>query len=299
MDFRQLEMFLAVAQNLSFTEAGRKLFVAQSAVSRKVRLLEDELGEKLFKRVNKRVYLTHAGETLASYARRIFLDLRNAAMEVQGIANLTRGRITVGGGMTACICLLPPVLERFKAAYPNVEAVVETGQTDVLLRQIRTNELDLGVVTLPVRFPDLKVIPLCKEELVLVCSSKHPKLRHRRSIKSREIPLYPLILWDKRAKTRTLLDEFFEKNNIEPVIAMESDSVATIKPLVAANLGASILPLRAVRQDAKRGELHYVRISDYQLTREIGLVFPKTEQLPNVFGRLIELFQEVEQEQSR
>jgi LysR family transcriptional regulator, cyn operon transcriptional activator len=85
MDFRQLEMFHAVAETSSFTLAGRQLFVAQSAVSRKVRLLEEELGEKLFKRVNKRIFLTSSGEVMLRYTRRVFQDLRNASLEISDI----------------------------------------------------------------------------------------------------------------------------------------------------------------------------------------------------------------------
>jgi len=101
MDLRQLEMFLAVADNSSFTSAGRQLHVAQSAISRKIGLLEHELGERLFKRVNKRIFITPAGETFLRYARRIFQDLRNAALEISEFSRLEWGHLRIGAGAIA------------------------------------------------------------------------------------------------------------------------------------------------------------------------------------------------------
>src|SRR5580692_6866690 len=119
-------MALAVAENASFTRASQKLYVAQSAISRKIKLLEDELGEPIFKRVNKKVYVTPAGETLLKYARRIFQDIRNVKLEISEIAHLERGQLRIGTGMLACTYILPPVLERFKVLHPSIDLEVIT-----------------------------------------------------------------------------------------------------------------------------------------------------------------------------
>ncbi|MFN0166809.1 MAG: LysR family transcriptional regulator [Bryobacteraceae bacterium] len=290
MDFRQLEMFAAVADNLSFTHAGEQLSVAQSAISRKIKLLEDELGEKLFKRVSRKIYLTPAGEIMLRYTRRIFQDLRNAQLEVSELSQATRGSLRIGTGMTACMYLLPPVLEKFKARFPNIETRVCTGSADEMLALIRSNQVDLGVLTLPVHAADLRVIPFTTEEMVLVSSPKHPKLANRRVVKARELAEMPLIIFNRGAATRMLLDEFFSRVGIRPRIAMESESVATIKPLVQIDLGVSILPLRAVIHEAERKELHYLRIGDYDLSREIGLVYHDSDYQPKALKELIRMF---------
>src|ERR1700722_13645151 len=135
-------MALAVAENASFTRASQKLYVAQSAISRKIKLLEEELGEPLFKRVNKKVYVTPAGETLLKYARRIFLDLRNATLEISEIRQLERGQLRVGAGMLACTYILPPVLEKFKTLHPRIELEVITAPTDILLSKLSDNLIE-------------------------------------------------------------------------------------------------------------------------------------------------------------
>jgi DNA-binding transcriptional LysR family regulator len=290
MDFRQLEMFHAVAENSSFTLAGRQLFVAQSAISRKIRLLEEELGEKLFKRVNKRIFLTPAGEVMLRYARHIFQDMRNAALEVSDIAQLNRGVIRIGSGMTACMYLLPPIIDKFQSRYPKVEVHVVTGASEKLIPQIRNNTLDVGILTLPVKSPDLEVIPFTTEELVIVTSPRHRVLAKKNNVNAQELKGYPMILFDPGTATRQLIDEYFARLGLEPRIVMASENVATIKPLVRINLGISLLPLPAVATEARRGELHYLRIRGERLTRDIGLVSHKDDFKPKALLELMALF---------
>lgn len=293
MDLRQLEMFKAVAENNSFTRASRKLHVAQSAISRKIRILEDELGALLFKRVNRKIFLTAAGETLLVYTRKLFKDLDNARLEVSEMGQAKRGRLKIGGGMIACIYTIPFVLERFKEAYPEVELEVETGPTEDLVRRLRNNDLDLGLFTLPVEFPDLEVIHLYSEEMVVVCSPKQKELLLRKSLKAKELAGLPLILFQRGTYTRKAIDELFRSCEIEPQISMEGENFATMKPLIKINLGVGILPLRAITEEVKKGELHYLKIEDYDLEREQGLVFLKSTIRPKILEELIQFFEEL------
>lgn len=294
MDLRQLEMFIAVADNSSFTSAGRQLHVAQSAISRKIGLLEHELGEKLFKRVNKRIFITPAGDMFLRYARKIFQDLRNATLEISKFSRLEWGHLRIGAGMMACTYILPPVLEKFRALHPRIELEVATGSTDALLAKLRNNSIEVGVFTLPIRGPDLEVVPLCEEEMVVVVSRKNPGLSKRRWINAEEIPKYPLITFPREARTRAVLDQFFEKAGIAPRILMESENVATIKPLVKIDMGISIIPLCAVVEESKRKELHYLRIRGHRIARQLGLVHLKSDSTPIVLSELLRLFREAE-----
>ena len=294
MDLRQLEMFLAVADNSSFTGAGRQLHVAQSAISRKIGLLEDELGERLFKRVHKRIFITPAGETFLRYARRIFQDLGNAALEISELSRLEWGHLRIGAGMMACMYMLPPVLEKFKALHPRFEVEIATGSTDSLLARLRNNSIELGVLTLPIRGPDLEVIPLCEEEMVVVVSRKHPTLSKRRRINAEELPKHPLIIFSRETYTRGVLEEFFQEAGIIPRILMETENVAMIKPLIKINMGISIIPLRAVAEELKRKELHSLRIRGRRIARQLGLVYLKSNPTPKVLLELIRLFKELQ-----
>ena len=299
MDLRQLEMAIAVADNASFTRASQQLYVAQSAISRKIKLLEEELGEPIFKRVNKKIYVTPAGHTLLRYARRIFLDMRNAKLEISEIAHLERGQLRVGAGMLACTYILPPVLEKFKALHPRIDLEVITAPTDALLSKLNDNLIELGVFTLPIKHADLQVVPLITEEMVVVTSPKHPVLSQKDKMNAEELQDYPLILFPKGARTRNVLDEFFNDVGIAPHIAMEAENVALIKPLVKIDLGISIIPVRSVSEELQRGELHCLKIKDHRLTRQVGLVYHKADFIPKMLSELIRLFKEVQRESRR
>jgi DNA-binding transcriptional LysR family regulator len=296
VDLRQLEMALAVAECASFTRASQRLYVAQSAISRKIKMLEEELGEPVFKRVNKKVYVTPAGETLLRYARKIFQDLRNATLEISEMAHLERGHMRIGAGMLACTYILPPVLEKFKALYPQIELEVVTAPTDALLVKLRENAIELGVFTLPIRHSDLEVIPIATEEMVVVTSPKHPILAKKSWMKAEDLQDYPLILFPKGASTRNVLEEFFRGAHIRPHVAMEAENVATIKPLVKIDLGISIIPLRSMADELERRELHCLRIRNHRITRQVGLVYHKSDHLPRILLELIRLFKESQQD---
>lgn len=285
-------MFKAVAENSSFTLAGRQLYVAQSAISRKIRLLEEELGDKLFKRVNKRIFLTPAGDTLLRYTNRVFQEIRNAALEISDLRDMKSGTLRIGSGMTACMYLLPPVIEDFRARFPQIEVQVVTGTAEMLIPQIRDGKIDLGVLTLPIVAPDVEVTRFAREEMVLVASPKNRKLAKRRTLLAAELAEYPMIVFSRGTSTRALVDQYFERVGVAPVIAMESESVATIKPLVRINLGVSLLPLQSVLPEARRGELHYLRIRDERIIRDIGLVCHKADYKPKALAELISLFRE-------
>lgn len=287
-------MAIAVADNASFTRASQQLYVAQSAISRKIKLLEEELGEPIFKRVNRKIYVTPAGQTLLRYARRIFLDMRNAKLEISEIAHLERGQLRVGAGMLACTYILPPVLEKFKALHPRIDLEVITAPTDALLSKLHDNLIELGVLTLPIKHTDLQVVPLIREEMVVVTSPKHPVLSQKSKIDAEELQDYPLILFPKGARTRNVLEEFFHAAGIAPRIVMEAENVALIKPLVKIDLGISIIPLRSVSEELQRGELHCLKIKDHRLVRRVGLVYHKAEYTPKMLSELIRLFKEAQ-----
>jgi DNA-binding transcriptional LysR family regulator len=225
--------------------------------------------------------------------------MRNAKLEISEIAHLERGQLRVGAGMLACTYILPPVLEKFKALHPRIDLEVITAPTDALLSKLNDNLIELGVFTLPIKHADLQVVPLITEEMVVVTSPKHPVLSQKDKMNAEELQDYPLILFPKGARTRNVLDEFFNDVGIAPHIAMEAENVALIKPLVKIDLGISIIPVRSVSEELQRGELHCLKIKDHRLTRQVGLVYHKADFIPKMLSELIRLFKEVQRESRR
>ncbi len=292
MDLRQLEMFQAVVETGSFTKAGQRLHVSQSAISRQINLLEEELGVQVLMRSNKRVFLTEAGKTLLKHCYRIFRDIEEAILAVSQDVQVGRGTLRVGGGMSVCSFLLPQILKEYKTLYPNIALTVTTGTSEPTILKIRNNEVDVGVLTLPVESQDLDVASVFREEMVVVTGHNHP-LSKEKEVTPEEIAAMPLILFEQGSNTRKIIDQFFDKHDISPQIIMEMENVEIIKPLVDIGLGITIIPYQAIVREVEAGTLHFLRIAGYPLYRELGLVILKMSYQPIPLQRMIELFTEM------
>lgn len=290
MDLRQLEMFQAIAEAGSFTKAGDRLHVSQSAISRQIKLLEEELGVQVLMRINKRVFLTETGQTLLKHCHRVFRDIEEAVLEVSANGQLNRGSLRIAGGMSVCTYLLPQLLKRYKTLYPNIKLTVSTGNSEPIIRQIRNNEIDLGFLTLPVVANDLQVVSILREEMVVVTSIKHP-LSVQRQITPQDIAAAPLILFERGSNTRKVIDQFFLDQHLTPQIIMEMENVEIIKPLVEIGLGITIIPYQSIVREVQAGKLHFSRIAGHRLYRDLGLVFLKMDYMPSALQEMIKLFQ--------
>jgi DNA-binding transcriptional LysR family regulator len=292
MDLRQLEMFQAIVETGSFTRAGEKLFVSQSAISRQIKLLEEELGDRVFNRIHKRVYLTPTGKILLQYSRKIFNELRLMTSEISELTHLRRGNLDLGGGMSVCTYLFPVLLKEYQRRYPNVSLRIATGITEEILRMLRANELDLALLSLPFDDPDLDVVPVLTEELVLVMKSGHP-LNQKKSISFADLTACTFIHFERGSNTRKLLDQLFAEEGIEFAATMELQNVEITKPLVEMGLGISIVPYPAVAGSRARKGLVYRRIGGRRIYREMGWVSLKSDYQARSVKQLLSLFDEL------
>jgi DNA-binding transcriptional LysR family regulator len=289
MDVRQLEMFRAVAEEGGFTRAAQRLHVSQSAVSRQVRLLEEELGGRLLHRSGKGVTPTAQGELLLRAANRIHRDLQDVAWQISETQKLQRGMLSLGGGMTVCMYVLPRLLKKFRSLYQDVELRVTSGTSEAILRLVRNHQVDLGLLTLPVVAADLVVHPVLKEEMVVVTAPRHALARER-TVDARSLGRYPLILFERGSNTRKVLDEFFLEQEVPANVAMETENVEIIKAMVASGLGVSIVPYTAIAHDTRGGRFGWARIRGHRLYREAGWVYLKSDHVPRAIPELLRVF---------
>jgi DNA-binding transcriptional LysR family regulator len=292
MDLRQLEMFRAVAEQGTFTKAAGRLKVSQSAVSRQVQLLEHELGGTLLRRSGKGVSLTEAGELLLRMTHRVERDVEEALAEISQTHALQRGTLHLGGGMTVCLYILPRLLKKYRRLFPGVDLRVTAGSSEKILERVRAHEIDLGLLTLPIVARDMEVVPVLREELVVVTAPGHP-LSRERSIDPKSLSKFPVILYETGSNTRKVLDQYFLEEEISASIAMESENVEIIKAMVAINLGVTIIPYTPVAKDVRAGRLAYSRIRGQRLFRETGWVFLKTEHRRRALSELLRAFDEM------
>jgi DNA-binding transcriptional LysR family regulator len=289
MDVRQLEMFRAVAEEGGFTRASQRLRVSQSAVSRQVKLLEEELGARLLHRSGKGVSVTAQGELLLKAANRIHRDIQDVAWQISETQKLQRGMLSLGGGMTVCMYVLPKLLKKFRSLYQDVDLRVTSGTSEAILRQIRNHQVDLGLLTLPIVASDLEVHPVLKEEMVVVTAPRHP-LSRERAVEPRSLGRYPLILFERGSNTRKVLDEFFLEQEIPVDVAMETENVEIIKAMVSNGLGVSVIPFPAIARDLRAGRFAWTRIRGHRLHREAGWVYLRSDHVPRAIPEMLRVF---------
>jgi DNA-binding transcriptional LysR family regulator len=298
MDIRQLEMFQAVAEEGSFTRAGERLHVSQSAVSRQIKLLEEELGGVLLHRRGKGVILTHPGELLLKTGNRLFRDIQDVVWQISETHQLRRGTLRLGGGMTVCIYILPKLLKKYRSLYKQVDLRVTSGTSESILRMVRNHEVDLGLLTLPIVAKDLEVIPALKEEMGVVTALGHP-LARKRSVQPQDLAKLPLILFEQGSNTRKVLDQFFLEEQIPVDLAMETENVEIIKAMVANGIGITIIPYTAIAKDIRQKHFCYMPIKARKLYRETGWVFLKSDYVPRTITEMLKVYDRVKHQFGR
>src|SRR5919198_5414134 len=217
MDLRQLEIIRAIADTGSFTGAGEKLHVSQSAISRQILLLEDELGEPVFHRIGRRIRITPAGESLLQLSHRVFQDLQDTVSAISDKRESLRGTLRLVGGMTVCLYVFPSLLAEVRRVHPHLDLKVTVGSAERSITMLRSGAGDLGMLTLPVETSDLVAVPVLEEELFLITYLTHP-LAKKKTITPADLDKQPFVLFETGSITRRLVEEIFTRERIEPEI---------------------------------------------------------------------------------
>ena len=292
MDLRQLEILQAIAETGSFTACGRKLHVSQSAISRQVLLLEEELGEPLFLRVGRQVRMTPAAESLVQLGQRVFQDVRETVGKITDRTGDLKGTLRLSGGMTVCLYVFPPLLKHLRRVHPHLDMRLTVATADRSVAELRAGRIDAGLLTLPVEESDLVTKPALREELLLMTTPTHP-LARRKIVSPRDLAEEPFVLFEAGSATRRVIDRFFASQSIEPIVVMDTENVEIIKAMVRTGLGISIVPYQAIAREVGAGQLFCTRIEGHELFRETGWVYARSNRTPRMIGELLTAFDEV------
>src|SRR5687768_11462686 len=290
MDLRQLEVIRAIAETGSFTAAGHRLHVSQSAISRQVILLEDELGEAVFHRVGRKVRITPAGESLLRLSHRVFQDLQDTVATISDTRESLKGTIRLVGGMTICLYVFPTLLAEVRRVHPHLDMKVTVGSADRSIAMLRAGAGDLGLLTLPIDAADLISVPVLREELLLVTYPTHP-LARKKHISPADLDGQPFVLFETGSITRRTVEAFFARERIAPEIIMETENVEIIKAMVRNGLGISIIPWQAAAADVRSKQLFCSRVSGVSLERQTGWLYPKMSRLPRAVSEVMSVFE--------
>ncbi len=289
MELRLLRTFKAVADAGSFTSAAHRVHLTQAAVSVHIRQLEEELGTPLFLRVNKKLHLTEAGRALLAHSETILRAHDEAKASLTAMGGQGRGRLSVGVASTAItVRPLPEILSEIKRKHALLDLSVVGGTSEWIIEQILNDEINAGLVSLPVEESDVMTETLRSDRLVAVLPPEH-RLARARQITAEELTAEPLILGEKGGNTRRLIDLFFEKSGLKPQIIMELQRTEAIIKMVELGFGASVLPQGSVRTDVARGRLRAVNVRELNLKWEFGLAYLKSDYLSPALTSFVKL----------
>jgi len=278
MELRRLRYFVAVAEELSFNRAAKRLHIAQPPLSNQIKQLEEELGVLLFERSSRGVRMTEAGELLLEEARRIFVQVDQTVNVIRRVGPGEVGRLTLGFGPSACNEVLPPILRVFGDRYPQVELFLREMRPDRIVQRLRDKQIDAGFLYLPLEDASLNIECVSREPLVLALPDAHP-LSSKRRVELQEVASEPFVLPARYQRMPGLYGQVteacrqagFTPNAVQKDVWL----MQTIVGLVASGIGVALVP--ASLRNFRRKGVVYKTVQGLSPTVEMGSVWRRSD----------------------
>lgn len=272
MTFRQVEIFLAVADARNFTRAAEALHLSQSTLSQHVRELEDELGVRLFDRLGRAVTLTEAGRLLQDHATRLTATLVSARRSMDELKGLERGSLVIGASTTPGIYVLPAVVAAFRRRYPGIDVSLRIANSAVIEERIRADAVDLGIVGGHIlRSNERCVATGLLDELLLIVAPTHPWAK-RREVAPRELAGVQLLMREQGSATRQVTERTLRQAGVSFMPSMELDHIEAIKQAVMAGLGVAFVSTYAIRGELATHRLRALRLRGLRVRRHFHVI---------------------------
>jgi DNA-binding transcriptional LysR family regulator len=274
VDLRQLEVFARVVELRSFSRAAEALHLTQSTVSEHVRLLEEEVGTRLFDRLGRETLPTRAGELLFGYAQRMLALRVEAVQGLQQFLGQVAGALTVGASTIPGEYVLPPLIGAFREKFPRVSIALQISDTKGTVEAVLEGRVELGMVGARPDQRTLQAVQLMPDELVVVVPPRHPWVG-RKEVTVEDLKAEPLIVREPGSGSRDTVERALEEAGLgldQLQVIAEIGSTSAIKQAVKAGVGISIMSRRAVDDETRSGQLGCVKIKDLPVTRHFYVV---------------------------
>jgi DNA-binding transcriptional LysR family regulator len=264
MEFHQLTYFLAAAQTQNFRKAAERCIVAQSALSRQIAALEDELEVELFKRQKKRVLLTPAGQEFARYVSNAMEQLQEGQQWITKLHAGQRGTILIGCIESLATAFLPALFAAFHQHYPQVRLKVRVNHTDELIAWVEQGEIELGLILDPHLQSELLIIKeLFRQPLHLLVSTRHPLAQMQASaVTLDQILAEPLLLLDETSRIGQITKRIFAQRGLPVHPLIEIESVEGLKEMVRQGIGVTLTLPALIRPSQIGTDLLLLPIAD-------------------------------------
>jgi len=273
VDINQLEVFLSVAQEKSFSRAAEALHRTQPAVSQAIRRLETELGEPLFDRSSKDGTLTAAGKVLFDFAQQMMNLRHHAHTAIRELRDLHRGKLTLSANEYTVMGLLP-LIPKFRARHPHLKLEVKRSLASRIPSEILGRDVEIGVVTYKPSDASISPISVTTDELALIVSPDH-SLAGRQTVSVRELGAETFIAHNIPSPYRDRVVKTFEKHRTPLNISMEMPTLEAIKRMVENRMGVALVPRLTAQVEIERGLLVGLTVKEMRLERKLHLIYRK------------------------
>lgn len=253
LSLQLLDQFVVLARTKNFTRAAEELHLSQSALSRAIQKLEDQLGQPLFERKPREVVLTELGELLLQRAKHILQLMEDTFSELSEAGR--RGRIRLGAIPTIAPYFLPSLLSSFAKKYPDIAVIVQEDTTENLIKRCHHGEIDLAILALPLLAKNLEVEALFDEELLLVVPVGHP-LAASKTLPIDAVEGFPFVMLNEAHCLTDNIATFCRRKAVQPVTVERTSQLATVQELVSLNHGVSIVPDMARKIDTSEQRVY-------------------------------------------
>ncbi|MCO7176073.1 LysR family transcriptional regulator [Sporolactobacillus kofuensis] len=278
MELRQIQYFIEAATREHITQASAALHVAQSAISRQISLLEDELGVALFTRKGRNIQLTQAGKIFLDHAERGLLEFNKAEQKIKEYLNPETGLIRLGISTSLSVHTLPIVLQDFHNIHPGIDFQLHQGTVPYLIKLIEKGNIDLAFASpVPKHHELVRSSILYTEDMVLLMSKQHEKAK-RGSLPLSQLKKERFITFRSKLSLQELFRDACRQAGFVPNIVFEGEDMDTIKSLVASNFGIALMPENAAAYNLPES-VAAVPLSAPKLSRSVGIIRPRDRDL--------------------
>lgn len=281
VSLRQVDVFLAVARTLSFSEAAKLCHLSQPALSANVKRLEETLGARLFDRHTRKVSLTAVGQEFFNVAVNLTETMELALARVQDFVAGKRGRLVVAAAPSMSASFVPEVIAEYLKNHPEIEVELRDELSEVCIEMVRSGAADVALAPLKSKAEDLDQIELFRDHLVVICRVGHA-LSHLPLVRWRDVQRYAHVVMNLNSSVRQQVDAEFQRYGVRMRPAFEVAHVGTMLGLIAADLGVGELPESLIQNVDMTGLVHR-RISSKEAYRTIcAITFRNRSQAPTV-----------------
>lgn len=293
MNLRDLKYLVALADHRHFGHAAASCFVSQPTLSTQIKKLEDELGVPLVERAPRKVMLTPAGRDAADRARRIVAEVEQMKEAARRSQDPEAGTVRLGIFPTLGPYLLPHVVPRIRQRFPNLELLLIEEKSDVLLSRLREGKLDAGILALPLQDEQLHTEFLFEEPFLLAVPEAHP-LAQRDALSLHELSQQQLLLLEDGHCLREQALDVCRLAGANEKSEFRATSLETLRQMVAANVGITLLPTLAVKPPVARSDnIHLLGFTDSHPSRRIAMAWRKSSAMGEFLLQLAEVFRQL------